>query len=148
MTTRTILIPYPHLTKDIPPHSFTPLDKLPPKLYYSMSFFPRTVAEWNQLPQSVAAAPSLEAFSDGVEAITRSSRVFLTCTSFFFLTSFLSCTHSTDTGSVSLLYLLLSFFLLCTQPCHLHQHLPFIIECRQNYDVSFITTDRNTDPTP
>ena len=68
MTTRTLLIPYPYLTMGMPPHSFTPLDKLPPKLYYSMSFFPRTVDEWNQLPQSVAAAPSLEAFRASVMA--------------------------------------------------------------------------------
>ena len=55
MTTRSLLISYPYDTQSMPSHAFTPLDKLPPKLYYSMSFFPRTVAEWNKLPPSVAA---------------------------------------------------------------------------------------------
>ena len=62
MTTRSLLLPYPHFTKGMPAHALTPLDKLPPKLYYSMSFFPRTVAEWNKLPPVVVAAPSPEVF--------------------------------------------------------------------------------------
>ena len=68
MQTRFLLIPYPHLTKSMPPHAFTPLDKLPRKLYYSSAFLPRTVADWNLLPHSVAAAPSLDAFRASVMA--------------------------------------------------------------------------------
>ena len=68
MTSRSLLIPYPHHTKSMPPHAFTPLDMTPPKLYYATSFFPRTVAEWNSLPHDIASAPSLEAFKTSVTA--------------------------------------------------------------------------------
>ena len=69
MPTRTLLIPYPYSTKSKPPHAFIPLDLYPPKLYFLNSFFPRTVAEWNGLPHSVAAAPSLEAFKSSVMTV-------------------------------------------------------------------------------
>ena len=66
MTTRSLLISYPHNTKAMPSHAFTPLDKLPTKLYHSMSFYPRTVAEWNELPPSVVAAETPEDFRSAV----------------------------------------------------------------------------------
>ena len=66
MTYRSLLIPYAHLTKAMPPHAYIPLDKSPLKLYYVMSFLPRTVAEWNKLPCSVAAAPIPEIFKTSV----------------------------------------------------------------------------------
>ena len=69
MTYRSLLIPYAHLTKAMPPHAYTPLDKSPLKLYYAMSFLPRTVAEWNLLPCSVAAAPTLEIFKTSVTGL-------------------------------------------------------------------------------
>ena len=37
--------------------------------YYEMSFFPRTVQDWNRLPKSVLAADSLEAFKSRVVGI-------------------------------------------------------------------------------
>ena len=66
MSYRALLSQYPYVTKNMPPHAFLPMDKMPPKLYYSTSFFPRTIAEWNSLPHSVANAPSLEAFRSAV----------------------------------------------------------------------------------
>ena len=62
MTTQSLLIPYPHFTKAMPPHAFTPLDKLPTKLYHSMSFYPRTIPEWNELLPSVVAAETPDDF--------------------------------------------------------------------------------------
>ena len=69
MSYRSLLTPYAHLTKAMPPHALTPLDKSPLKLYYSMSFFPCTVAEWNKLPSSVAEAPTLEIFKTSVSGL-------------------------------------------------------------------------------
>ena len=69
MPTNTLLIPYPYLTKSMPPHAFTPLDLIPVKLYFSNSFLPKTVSEWNALPHSVAAAPSLEAFKASLMSV-------------------------------------------------------------------------------
>ena len=43
MTYRSLLIPYAHHTEAMPPHAFIPLDKSPLKLFYAMSFLPRTV---------------------------------------------------------------------------------------------------------
>ena len=34
--------------------------------YHQMSFVPRTIRDWNSLPDSVVRAPSLEAFNDGL----------------------------------------------------------------------------------
>ena len=62
MSSRSLLVPYPYLTKNMPPHAYMPLDLLPEKQYFSNTFFPRTVQEWNQLPHSTASAPSYEAF--------------------------------------------------------------------------------------
>ena len=68
MSSRSLLKPYPYLTKNMPTHAFMPLDLIPSKLYFSNSFFPRTVQEWNQLPQNTATAPSLEAFKASLVA--------------------------------------------------------------------------------
>ena len=65
MTHRSFLIPYPHTTKAMPPHAITPLEKFPLKLYYAMSFLPRTIVDWNKLPYSVAAS-SAETFKASV----------------------------------------------------------------------------------
>ena len=62
MSSRTLLTPYPYFTKNMPTHAFTPLDLLPSKSYFSNTFFPRSVQEWNKLPQNTATAPSWEAF--------------------------------------------------------------------------------------
>ena len=58
----SLLCPYPYTTKNMPAHAFKPLDLNPRKLYFSNTFFPRTVQEWNLLPPNTAEAPSLEAF--------------------------------------------------------------------------------------
>lgn len=62
MPTRTLLVSYPYLTKNMPPHAFIPLDLLPVKQYFSNSFFPKTVNDWNLLPYNVATASSPEVF--------------------------------------------------------------------------------------
>ena len=69
MPTNTLLIPYPYSTKSMPPHAFTPLDLIPVKLYFSNSFLPKTVGEWNLLPHCVATAPSLEAFKASLMSV-------------------------------------------------------------------------------
>ena len=68
MSSRTLLTPYPYFTKNMPTHAFTPLDLLPSKSYFSNTFFPRTVQEWNKLSQSTATAPSWEAFKASLVA--------------------------------------------------------------------------------
>ena len=62
MSTLSLLVRYSYTTKAMPPHAFLPLDRAPSKLYFSSSFFPHTVTEWNALPHSVGCATSLEAF--------------------------------------------------------------------------------------
>ena len=69
MSSRSLLIPYPYATKSMPLHSFTPLHLTPVKLYFSNSFFPRTVSEWNLLPTYVATAPSLEVFKTSLMVV-------------------------------------------------------------------------------
>ena len=70
MSYRSLLKPFPYHLKSLHPHAFIPLDRLPPKLYYSTSFFPQTVMEWNSLPASVfPEVPSLEAFKSSVWAL-------------------------------------------------------------------------------
>ena len=39
------------------------------KKYYEMSFFPRTVKDWNSLPKALLAADSLKAFKAGVVSV-------------------------------------------------------------------------------
>jgi hypothetical protein len=38
--------------------------------YYKNSFFPRTATTWNSLPASVAEAPDLVSFKQGLSALT------------------------------------------------------------------------------
>ena len=40
------------------------------KLYLQQSFLPKTIAQWNSLPSSIALSPSIDAFKAGVSAIT------------------------------------------------------------------------------
>ena len=40
------------------------------KLYLQKSFLPNTITQWNRLPTSVAFAPSLDAFKEGVSGLT------------------------------------------------------------------------------
>ena len=70
MSYRSLLHPYPYSTKSMPSHAYVPLDRMPRKVYFSTSFFPRTVAEWNSLPaELVATATSLESFKTSVWAV-------------------------------------------------------------------------------
>ena len=62
MPTRSLLKPYLYHTKNKPPHALMPVDMLPRKQYFSSTFFPKSVQEWNELPPSTATAPSIEAF--------------------------------------------------------------------------------------
>ena len=50
MSYNSLLIPYPYSTKNMPPHAFTPLDLIPERKYFSNTFIPRTVQDWNKLP--------------------------------------------------------------------------------------------------
>ena len=54
------------------PHALLPLVKIPRKLYFATSFFPRTVCDWNSLPHSVATAPSIQAFKASVMSVVAS----------------------------------------------------------------------------
>ena len=40
------------------------------KQYIQQSFLPRTIVQWNHLPETVALAPSLDAFKAGVGGLT------------------------------------------------------------------------------
>ena len=62
MSSRSLLVEYPYNTKNMPNHAFMPLDLIPKKNYFSSTFFPKTVQDWNQLPPSTATASSLEDF--------------------------------------------------------------------------------------
>ena len=67
MTYRNLLTPYPYTTKAMPLHAYVSLDKHPYKLYYSSTFFPQTIRDWNRLDAEVATAP-LEVFKTSVRA--------------------------------------------------------------------------------
>ena len=64
----SLLTQYPYSTKNMPPHAFMPLDLAPRKQYFSSTYFPRTVQDWNSLPTSTAQAPSIEAFKASLVA--------------------------------------------------------------------------------
>ena len=79
MSYRSLLIPYPYHTTDMPLGSITPLSITAAPLYYNMSFFPRGVDDWNSLlkVQPTLAAPAgpdaekaLKAFKAAVMAAT------------------------------------------------------------------------------
>ena len=66
----SLLKPYPYVTQGMPAHAFVPLDKMPHRVYYSTSFFPRSVAEWNSLPADLfTSVTSLESFKTSVRAV-------------------------------------------------------------------------------
>ena len=70
MSYRSLLLPYPYTTKSMPAHAYVPLDKMPRKVYFSSSFFPHTIAEWNSLPaELIATSPSLESFKTSVWSV-------------------------------------------------------------------------------
>ena len=64
----SLLCPYPYITKNKPAHALNPIDLNPRKQYFTNTFFPRTVRDWNSLPPSTALAPSLEAFKASLVA--------------------------------------------------------------------------------
>ena len=64
-----------HFTKGMPEHAFISLDKLPLKLYYSMTFFPRTVAEWNKLLPCVVPLKRRAIFYANMRANNRAVEV-------------------------------------------------------------------------
>ena len=79
MPYRSLLIPYPYHTTDMPLGSITPLSITAAPLYYNMSFFPRGVDDWNSLlkvqpslaaPAGPDVAEALRAFRAAVMAAT------------------------------------------------------------------------------
>ena len=52
MSYASLLTPYPYALRHHE-HNFLDLDRSPTKLYYSNSFFPRTIQQWNALPPTV-----------------------------------------------------------------------------------------------
>ena len=66
MSTRSLLIPAPRSTRTTPPHAFMPMFHTPKRLYQYYSFIPRTVTEWSDLPNRIAAASSLQVFKASV----------------------------------------------------------------------------------
>ena len=81
MSTRSLLIPAPRSTRAMPPHAYMPMFHTPKRLYQYNSFFSRTVTDWNDLPNWIAAASSLEACLDPAD-------LFLTHFSFPFSTAY------------------------------------------------------------
>ena len=67
-SSNALLKSYPYCTKNMPAHAFTTLDLIPEKKYFSKTFFPRTIKDWNSLPTSTAQAPSIEAFKASLVA--------------------------------------------------------------------------------
>ena len=64
-----ILIPADTRTRAANSHKFR---TLPSKTdHYKYSFFPRTIPEWNHIPSSIADAPSLDSFKQGLLAAAR-----------------------------------------------------------------------------
>ena len=62
------LIPVTRVSRNLHPASFLlPFEE---KTYIQQSFLPRTIAQWNSLPASVATATSLDEFKKGVCALT------------------------------------------------------------------------------
>ena len=66
MSTRSLLIPAPRSTRAMLPHAYMPMFHTPKRLYQCNSFLPRTVTDWNHLPNRIAASLSLEAFKASV----------------------------------------------------------------------------------
>lgn len=62
------LIPVTRLTRHLHPMAF--LLPSESKEYIQMSFLPRTIAQWNSLPTSVATTATLDSFKSGVCTLT------------------------------------------------------------------------------
>ena len=69
MSYRSLEVPYPYITQDMPKGSLTPMTISAAPLYYNTSFFPQTVNDWNTMlrlhPTVLVTAP---AGTDAVEA--------------------------------------------------------------------------------
>ena len=76
----SLLVPHPYEIQDYHQYAFVTLDRSPLRLYYSNSYFPRTVAQWNNLdeatfpPKLVGAndkklAAQLEAFKTSLWSV-------------------------------------------------------------------------------
>ena len=50
MAYRSLLVPHPYALRDFHDFAYVELDRSPTKLYFSNSFFPRTIEQWNALP--------------------------------------------------------------------------------------------------
>jgi len=66
VNTSHLLVPTTRPTRHSHPLTFQKLHST--QNYYNLSFFPRTVNDWNNLPASLALAPSIEAFSVSLKA--------------------------------------------------------------------------------
>ena len=66
MSTRSLLIPAPRSPRATPPHAYMSMFHTSKRLYQYNSFLPRTVTDWNDLPNRIAAVSSLEAFKASV----------------------------------------------------------------------------------
>jgi len=69
--TNQILIPVNRSSRHSHPFSYQKLCSS--QNYYNYSIFPRTINNWNNLPASLVAAPSTEAFSMGLKVHAESS---------------------------------------------------------------------------
>ena len=49
----SLLVPHPYDLHKYHSYAFVSLDRFPLKLYFSNSFFPRTVTQWNSLDASL-----------------------------------------------------------------------------------------------
>ena len=49
----SLLVPHPYDLHEYHSYAFVSLDRFPLKLYFSNSFFPRTVTQWNSLDASL-----------------------------------------------------------------------------------------------
>ena len=49
----SLLVPHPYQLHDYHQNAFVTLDRSPLRLYYSNSYFPRTVAQWNSLDEAI-----------------------------------------------------------------------------------------------
>ena len=57
MAYRSLLVPHPYALRDFHHWAYVELDRSPMKLYFSNSFFPRTVEQWNALSPKVFPDP-------------------------------------------------------------------------------------------
>ena len=62
----TLLVCAPRDLRSVSPNASMPVSRIPTRLHQTDSFFPRTVADWNELPYQVGSVSSLEAFKASV----------------------------------------------------------------------------------